>query len=63
MINPTGPLMTTKEACAYLRIGKTTFYRHATLKRIKNVRIGRAVRWRKADLDRFVESQTVQRRR
>lgn len=55
-------LMTTMEACRYLRIGKTSFYRHAALKRIRNVRIGRSVRWQKADLDRFIASQTRQRR-
>ena len=56
-------LLTTKEACVYLRIGKTSFYRHAALKRIRNVRIGRSVRWQKADLDKFIIAQTSQRRR
>ena len=62
MAKATSELLTTKEACEYLRIGKTLFYRQAAAKRIKNVRIGRAVRWKKWDLDRLVEACTSQRR-
>ena len=49
-------LLTTAEACAFLRLGKTSFYRQAGLKKLRRVRFGRSVRWRRSDLEQFVSA-------
>lgn len=54
-------LMTRDEAAAYLRVKRQTLSVWASSKRydLPYVKVGRAVRYRRADLDRFIESRTV----
>lgn len=46
-------LLTTKEACDYLRIGRTTLYKLWATKKIRKVKIRGATRWRLRDLERL----------
>ena len=51
------PLLSVKEAAAYLRMSKDWVYEN--LKRlIPHVKIGGALRFRKEDIDRYIASQT-----
>lgn len=52
--------LTTADALAYLRTAPRTLYRFLATGQIPAVRIGRQWRFRKADLDRWVESRSVQ---
>lgn len=57
-------LLTTPEACAFLRIGRTTLYAISNLGRIPKTKIKGQVRWQRAALERYVQQQTrVGRRR
>lgn len=51
-----GPLLTGPEAARYLRLGVTTLYAMLQAGKLKPVRFGRAVRFRRADLDALIES-------
>ena len=52
------PLLSVKEAAAYLGMSKDWVYEN--LKRlIPHVKIGGALRFRKEDIDRYIASQTV----
>ena len=48
-------LLTVKEACEYLRIGRSTLYRHIKQGKIKPVKIGKRTLIDKNDLDRLIE--------
>jgi excisionase family DNA binding protein len=50
--------LTTADALAYLRTAPRTLYRFLATGKIPAVRIGRQWRFRKADLDRWVESRS-----
>jgi len=47
----TDPLLTEKDACAYLRVSKRNLYCWRMAGLIPYFKIGRAVRFRKAELD------------
>lgn len=51
-------LMTAKEVATTLRIGQSTVYHLIQRGDLPCVRIGRSVRVRPADLDRFIEANT-----
>ena len=52
-------LLTFKEACAILRIGRGKMFGLLKDRALPHVRIGRNIFFKKADLDRFIEKQTV----
>lgn len=54
-------LLTDKEAAAYLNLSTSTLgvWRCTKRQEIPFVKLGRAVRYRKADLDKWLESQTI----
>jgi len=54
-------LLTREEAAKYLDVKPQTLACWATTKRygLRYIKIGRSVRYRKADLDRFLEARTV----
>lgn len=51
-------LLTTKEACARLQIGRTTLLALAASGKIRRVKIGRLARWRPADLVAFIDGKS-----
>ncbi len=55
-------LLTTAEAAAYLSVTSSILTNWRCTKRVKirYLRIGHAVRYRKSDLDEFLEAQTVE---
>lgn len=52
------PLLNAEEVAQELQISIALAYRLIQQKKIRAVRIGRLVRVRKKDLDRFIEQQT-----
>jgi excisionase family DNA binding protein len=52
-------LLTFKEACAVLRIGRGKMFELLKARAFPHVRVGRKILIKKADLDRFIEKQTV----
>ena len=52
------PLLSVKEAAAYLRMSKDWVYENLK-KSILHVKIGGALRFRKEDIDRYIASRTV----
>ena len=57
MMAPDEVYLTTAEALAYLRTAPRTLYRYLATGTIPAMRIGHQWRFRKADLDRWVESR------
>ena len=55
----TDPLLTEKDACAYLRMSKRNLYCWRMAGLIPYFKIGRAVRFRKAELDAALERMRV----
>ena len=55
----TDPLLTEKDACAYLRVSKRNLYCWRMAGLIPYFKIGRAVRFRKAELDATLERMRV----
>lgn len=52
-------LLTVDEASYYLGLTKTTLYTWTCQKKIPHVKIGRALRFDKAELDAWVESKKI----
>jgi excisionase family DNA binding protein len=52
---PLQPIMTTKEACAYLRIHRDTLDKLHKAGHIKRVKFGRAIRYKPSELQRYVD--------
>lgn len=59
--NQAQALLTDKEAAAYLNLSTSTLAVWRCTKRqdLPFIKLGRAVRYRQADLDKWLESQTV----
>lgn len=57
--NPPEPLLDRKSAAKYLRVSPGTLAVWDCTKRynLKPIKIGRAVRYRRSDLDRFIEER------
>ena len=51
----TGPLLTVKDACAYLRVSKRNLYCWRMAGLIPYFKIGRAVRFRKSEVNATLE--------
>ena len=51
----TDPLLTEKDACAYLRVSKRNLYCWRMAGLVPYFKIGRAVRFRRSDLDAALE--------
>jgi len=51
-------LLTTKEACAFLKIGRLTLYKLIKAKEIVACKIGRSWRFERSDLERCIEIKT-----
>lgn len=56
--NPTAAL-TVSEAADYLAVSQVTVYRLTKRGELPHARIGRALRFRVEDLDRYLENQTL----
>lgn len=58
---PTVPkeVLTTREAAAYLSISLPTLFRLTRAGELPHLRIGRVLRYRKEDLDAFLEERTT----
>lgn len=50
--------LTTEEACAFLRVGKTTLYQLRSKGKIKATRIGKTTRWPLAELRKLLDKNT-----
>jgi len=57
------PLMTVREAASFLQISISTLYGWAWQRRIPFVKVGRALRFDKADLEEFVRSHRFEARK
>ena len=55
----TDPLLTEKDACAYLRVSKRNLYCWRMAGLVPYYKIGRAVRFRKAELDAALEQMRM----
>ena len=53
------PLMTAKEAAAFLNVCPATIYREASAGTLPHVRIGRSIRFSKDALDAYINSQAT----
>jgi excisionase family DNA binding protein len=52
------PLLTTYEACAYLRCARSTLDKRFRRKQIKRTKLGRSVMWRRSELDSYLDRNT-----
>lgn len=50
-------VLTTKEACDYLRISRPTFLKYLNLGRIKGIKAGKGWKVLKSELDRFLKGE------
>jgi excisionase family DNA binding protein len=50
-------VLTTKEACDYLRISRPTFLKYLSMGRIKAIKAGKGWRVLKSELDRFLKGE------
>jgi excisionase family DNA binding protein len=55
----TTELLTFREALEALRIGRNTLFKLIKSRELPHVRIGKKIFFKRADLDRFIEKQTV----
>lgn len=54
---PNGEVLTLKEVAAYLKVDERTIYRLAASKKIPGFKVGGTWRFRKADIDEWIEAQ------
>jgi excisionase family DNA binding protein len=58
MLNEKGaPVLTTQEACNYLRISRPTYLKYIYLGRIKGAKAGKGWKVLKSELDRFLKGE------
>ncbi len=50
-------LLTVKEVCEYLNVSKPTVYRLIKEGKLKPIKIGKATRFEKEDIDKFINEQ------
>ena len=53
-------LLNTREAAEYLGIAMDTVYRMARLRELPSVKVGRALRFDRVALERYVEQHTIE---
>jgi excisionase family DNA binding protein len=56
-------LLTIEEVARYCRVHKATIRRHIAAGRLRSVRIGRAVRVRREDVEEYIDPGAAERRR
>jgi excisionase family DNA binding protein len=59
MANVEGEILTLEEVAAYLKAGKRTVYRLASNGQIPAFKLGGTWRFRRAELDRWIDSRIV----
>jgi excisionase family DNA binding protein len=52
-------VMTTEEACHYLRISRPTLLKYFSLGRIRGTKAGKGWKVLKSELDRFLKGETI----
>jgi excisionase family DNA binding protein len=62
MANIEGDILTLDEVAVYLKAGKRTVYRLATNGQIPAFKLGGTWRFRRSELDRWIDDQTGQNR-
>ncbi len=55
-------VLTTEEACNYLRISRPTYLKYIYLGKIKGVKAGRGWKVLKSELDRFLKGEDLSQR-
>lgn len=60
MRDDTDEIFTLDDVAAYLKVGKRTVYRLAAAKKIPAFKVGGTWRFRKADIDSWIASQTLE---
>lgn len=60
MRDDTDDIFTLDDVAAYLKVGKRTVYRLAAAKKIPAFKVGGTWRFRKADIDSWIASQTLE---
>jgi len=55
-------VMTTQEACHYLRISRPTFLKYLYIRRIKGAKAGKGWKVLKSELDQFLKGEDENRR-
>ena len=55
---PASAMLTVKEACEYLRLSRQMLWKLRVQHKLKATMIGRAVRFRRSELDRLIEKGT-----
>jgi len=58
----TKEILNVREACDFLQIAKATLYRHAKSGDIPSFKIGRALRFHKESLERWIEGKVEENR-
>jgi excisionase family DNA binding protein len=54
-----GAVLTTREACDYLRISRPTFAKYLSMGRIKGAKAGKGWKVLKSELDRFLRGENA----
>jgi len=54
-----GAVLTSREACGYLRISRTTFAKYLHTGRIKGAKAGKGWKVLKSELDRFLRGENA----
>ena len=52
-------LITIQETASYLRISLSTLYRWVHQKKIKHIKLGSRVMFKKEDIEEFIKSKTI----
>jgi excisionase family DNA binding protein len=60
MKDDTGEICTLDEVAAYLKVGKRTVYRLAAAKKIPAFKVGGTWRFRRQEIDQWIERQTAE---
>ncbi len=61
MLREENDVMTTEEACHYLRISRPTLLKYLYLGRIRGTKAGKGWKVLKSELDRFLKGETASR--
>ncbi|HEY4830949.1 MAG TPA: helix-turn-helix domain-containing protein [Waddliaceae bacterium] len=56
----TKEVLNAQEACDFLQVGKATLYRHTKIGEIPSFRIGKALRFHKESLERWIEKKVAE---
>jgi excisionase family DNA binding protein len=56
-VNPPSEMMTANEVAAFLKVNRATVYRLVKRKRLPSFRVGRDHRFRRAEIDEWIEAR------